>query len=286
MARFFTLRRVAALVLVLAVGVYLDAKVLPRWFPQYFGGVWGALGAPDSANVPAALRDLPVVHIQAKHESGPVAILLSGNGGWWGIDDGIAEGLARAGVSTIGLNSLAYFIRQRSPQEVAAVIERMAASVGPDRPIILVGFSFGADVVATAYAHLSEELKARIPLVSLLGLSRQADYAIGFMKIAGGRYSTLPALAAIDGPHLQCISGADEGKRSGCESVDPRQVEVITLPGGHHLDGDYDTVARLILKGLGMQHHGNAIRYAEADRFAWLAEPERLRAMAGAGRND
>ncbi len=286
MARFFTLRRLAVLALVLAIGVYLDAKILPRWFPQYFGGVWGALGAPDNANVPASLRDLPVVLVQARHESGPVAILLSGNGGWWGIDDGIAEGLARAGISTLGLNSLAYFIRRRSPEEVAATIERMAASIGADRPIILLGFSFGADVVATAYGHLSEDLRARVRLVSLLGLSRQADYAIGFMKITSGRHSTIPAVAAIDGPHVQCIRGADEGPRSGCDSVDSTQVEVITLPGGHHFDGDYDAVAGLILKGLARTRHGNAIRYAEADRFAWLARPDRMRLAAGVPRND
>ena len=273
MARFITLRHLAVLILLAATCVFLDAKVLPRWFPQAFGGVWGGLAAPDNVNVPASLRDLPVVLTKGRREDGPVAILLSGNGGWWGIDDGIAEGLARAGVTTIGLNSLAYFIHRRSPEEVAATIDRMAASLGADRPIILVGYSFGADIAATVYSHLSDDLHARIRQVSLLGLSREADYAVGFMKVAGGRRATIPAVAAIDGPHIQCFHGVDEGLRSGCNDVDAGTVQVIELPGGHHFDGDYDAIAKRILEGVPLPHPSDPIHYAGMDRFAWLAHP-------------
>ncbi|MDZ5450340.1 alpha/beta fold hydrolase [Labrys sp. ZIDIC5] len=286
MVRSLTFRRFAFLTLLAAGGVFVDAKVLPRWFPQAFGGVWGGLAAPDNANVPASLRDLPVVVIKGKRDDGPVAILLSGNGGWWGIDDGIAEGLARAGVTTIGLNSLAYFIHRRSPEEVAAAIDRMAAAIGPGRPVVLVGYSFGADIAATIYARLSDDLRARIRQVSLLGLSREADYAVGFMKVAGGRRGTIPAVAAIDGPHIQCFHGADEGARSGCNDVDAGKVQVVEVPGGHHFDGDYDRIASLILDGMPSPPPNDPIRYAGMDRFAWLAHPAGMDLQAGKHRND
>lgn len=260
--------------ILLAAGLYFTDKVLPRWFPEAFGGVWGGLGAPDNSNVPQALRDLPVVMIDGKNEGGPIAVLLSGNGGWWGIDDGIANGLARAGVTTVGLNSLAYFIHKRSPDEVAATVERMVAPFRADRPIILVGYSFGADIAATVYAHLPLELRDRVHLVSLLGLSREADYAVGIMKITGGRELTIPAVAAIAGPHIQCFQGVDEGARSGCNDVDPKRVEVVAVPGGHHFDGDYDKLASLILNGMPAPRGGDPQRYASTNRFAWLAKPQ------------
>src|SRR6201999_4113379 len=119
-----------------------------------------------------------------------------------------------------------------------------------DRPVILVGYSFGADVAATVYAHLTPEVRERVHLVSLLGLSREADYAVGFMKILSGRQQTIPAIAAISGPHVQCFRGADEGARSGCSDVDPKHVEIVTMPGGHHFNGDYDAIAARILDGL------------------------------------
>ncbi|MDQ0395962.1 AcvB/VirJ family lysyl-phosphatidylglycerol hydrolase [Labrys monachus] len=269
MTRLFRLRQVGIALIVLSAGAYFSNTVLPRWFPTVFSGVWGALGAPDNRNVPAALRDLPVVLIDGKNEGGPIAVLISGNGGWWGIDDGIASGLARAGVTTIGLNSLAYFIHHRSPDEVAVAVERMVAPFRADRPIILVGYSFGADVAATVYAHLTPELRERIHLVSLLGLSREADYAVGFMKVLSAQRRTIPAVAAISGPHVQCFRGADEGDRSGCSDVDPQRVEIVTLPGGHHFDGNYDAIASRILEGLPDPHGGDdRIRYAGSNQIA------------------
>jgi type IV secretory pathway VirJ component len=277
--RRFTPRRLGVAMLILAAVLYFNHRILPRWFPEAFGGVWGGLAAPDNANVPQALRDLPVVMVDGKNEGGPIAVLLSGNGGWWGIDDGIANGLARAGVTTIGLNSLAYFIHKRSPDEVATTIERMVAPFRADRPIILVGYSFGADIAATVYAHLPPDLRDRIHLVSLLGLSREADYAVGIMKITGGRQLTIPAVASISGPHVQCFEGVDEGERSGCTNVDPNHVQVVAVPGGHHFDGDYDAIAKQILDGMPAPRGGDPMRYAHADRFAWLARPQDLKSV-------
>jgi type IV secretory pathway VirJ component len=268
MTRLFTPRHLGVILLALGASLYFTDRVLPRWFPGAFGSVWGGLRAPDNSNVPVALRDLPVVLVDGKNEGGPIAVMLSGNGGWWGIDEGITNGLARAGVTTIGLNSLAYFIHRRTPEKVAETIQRMVAPFRADRPIILVGYSFGADVAATVYAHLPDDLRTRISEVSLLGLSREADYAVGFMKVTGGRQATIPAVAAISGPHVQCFRGMEEGERSGCNDVDPQKVEVIAVPGGHHFNGDYDAIARLILNGLPDPRGGDPVRYAGMDKLA------------------
>ena len=256
--------------LTLVVGFFAH-KTLPRWFPVAYYGAWGAIGMPDNRNVPASLRDLPVVLMDGQNEGGPIAVMLSGNAGWWGIDDGITSGLARAGVTTIGLNSLAYFIQRRSPDEVVVTIERMVAPFRADRPIILVGYSFGADVAATIYARLPPSLRERIHLVSLLGLSHRADYAIGFMRIVDKSEQTIPAIAAIAGPHIQCFAGVDE-RISACGDLDPRHVEVIKVPGGHHFDGNYDDLARRILAGLPEPRSGDPMRYARTDKVALLAQ--------------
>jgi type IV secretory pathway VirJ component len=259
----------AAFVALVGLGCFLHSA-LPRWFPVIYGGAWGVLGLPDGRNVPPALHDLPVVLIDGRNEGGPIAVLISGNGGWWGIDDGIAKGLARAGVTTVGLNSLAYFFHRRTPGEVAATIERMVAPFRADRPVILIGYSFGADVAATAYAHLTPRLRERIRLVSLLGLSREADYAIGIMKILSGRQETIPAVAAISGPHIQCFQGADEGDRSGCSDLDPRRVEVVKVPGGHHFDGDYADIARHIVESLPDPQGGDPVHHVRSSQVAML----------------
>ncbi|MDQ0473801.1 AcvB/VirJ family lysyl-phosphatidylglycerol hydrolase [Labrys wisconsinensis] len=236
----------------LVAGVtYAASRVGPRWFPQYFRSVWGALGEPLATDVPPGLADLPVVMVDGHDPHGPLAVVLSGNGGWWGITDSLAKTFAKAGITTIGLNSLAYFIDRRSPEETAAVIERMVATFPADRPLLLVGYSYGADVIATVYARLSPATRARVRLVSLIGLSHIVDYAIGFWKVAAPHYATVQAVAAIEGPRIQCLQGSDEGKRSACGQLDPAHVEIITLPGGHHFDGDYAKMAQRVLQGLG-----------------------------------
>jgi type IV secretory pathway VirJ component len=244
--------------LCLAAGAtYAASRAGPRWFPQYFRSLWGNLGEPLAADVPPGLADLPVVMVDGHDPHGPLAVVLSGNGGWWGIGDTLAQGFAKAGVTTIGLNSLAYFINRRSPEETAAAIERMVGAFPSDRPLLLVGYSFGADVIATIYARLSPATRARVRLVSLIGLSHIVDYAIGFWKVAAPHYSTVQGIAAIEGPKIQCLQGADEGKRSACGQLDPAHVEIVTLPGGHHFDGDYVSLAQNVLRGLGPVEAGS-----------------------------
>jgi len=235
----------------LGLAFFFTTHVLPRWFPQVYASAWGAVGQPDPRNLPPSLRDLPVVLDDGNDPGGPLAILISGNAGWWGIDDQIAEHLAEGGVTTVGLNSMGWFIQARTPQETAALIARIAGAFDGKRPLILVGYSFGADIAATVYSFLPPDLRVRIQRIALLGLSRQADYAIGFWKIADHRQATVQAIAAIHGPHIQCFRGSDEGDRSACGLLDASQVEVVTVPGGHHFNGDYASLARHILEGLG-----------------------------------
>jgi hypothetical protein len=81
-------------------------RALPHLFPQVLRPLWGKLGAPLERDVPPALADLPAVYYDGLDAAGPVAILLSGNGGWWGLCDKLASRLADEHVATIGLNSL------------------------------------------------------------------------------------------------------------------------------------------------------------------------------------
>lgn len=232
----------------LAAGVALILAIvyaLPHIYTKPFGGV----ELPAERNVPPALADLPAVYYDGHDADGPVAILLSGSGGWWGLCDELAQQFANARITTIGLNSLAYFLWRRTPAGTAKDIKRIASSFDSKRPILLIGFSFGADIAATIYSDLDPALQARIKLVSLVGLSRGIRYGIGIWQVASENRSTAPAVAHISGPAIQCFVGHAEGHRSACPALDPKHVEIITMPGGHHLGGDYASLARHVLDG-------------------------------------
>ena len=57
-----------------------------------------------------------------------------------------------------------------------------------------------------------------------------------------------PEMAASKVP-LVCVHGVDEND-SFCQKPQPAHVHVVTLPGGHHYDGDYAALGALIAKNL------------------------------------
>lgn len=240
---FRVIRRPVVIACLLGVVAWCALHVVPRWFPQ----VRTLFEAADPRFLPPAVADLPLV-VRPGSPGGPVAIVLSGNAGWWGIDDGLAAGLKRAGMTVVGWNSLAYFVHPRTPESTAHDIDRVVEAFGPDRDVLIVGYSFGADVTATVFGQLAATTRSRVRTIAMLGLSREADYSIGFWKVLGRRHGTVKAVGSIKGPGLLCFQGSEEGARSACNLLDPAAVEIVTVPGGHHFDGDYGGIAARIVE--------------------------------------
>jgi len=59
--------------------------------------------------------------------------------------------------------------------------------------------------------------------------------------------STVAEIAHLSGPPLLCLYGQDESD-SPCPALDRHRAQVIELPGGHHFNGDYTDLARIILR--------------------------------------
>ena len=191
-----------------------------------------------------------------------VAIFLSGDGGWRDIDRQIGEALSWSGVSVVGVDALRYFWRERTPEETARDLERLIAyyTAHWTRPkVLLIGYSFGADVLPFAVNRLPPQVRRQVQLISLLGFATVADFEIRIAGWLGGHGdSALPTLPEIhridgtkihriDGTKIQCIYG-DEEDDTGCTAPELAQADRLKMPGGHHFGGDYETVTRAILK--------------------------------------
>ena len=105
----------------------------------------GALPPP-----PATLADLPLVEVPATGTGDTFAVLLSGDGGWAGLDQDVAAALSTQGIPVVGLDSLRYFWTPRTPDGLAADTDRMIryylAHFVKQR-VLLIGYSQGADVL-------------------------------------------------------------------------------------------------------------------------------------------
>ena len=120
--------------------------------------------------------------------------------------------------------------------------------------VALIGYSFGADVMPFAYNRLPHRSRLRVALIALLGFSRTADFQITLTGWLGEppQLDALPVLPEADkipSRLMQCFYGQDE-KDSACPDLARREVEVIRTTGGHHFDGNYETLARRNLTGL------------------------------------
>lgn len=210
---------------------------------------------PDIA-VPGAGK-LPLVELAVPRPAGDAfVVIVSGDGGWRDIDRSIGRVLRSRGVPVLGWDALSYFWRRRGPDEFArdlgAAIEVYAGLWGTPRAA-LVGYSFGADVLPHAYNRLPAGPRARVALMTLLGLGRSADFQIslrGYLGLSGpDAMPTEPELRAIEPGLIQCVyGGGDAG--SGCPALAGSGAEVVRTPGGHHFGGDYTALAERILDGL------------------------------------
>ncbi len=228
-----------------------------RWMPQFIAGYEALSTHTSSARLkppPATLSDLPIVEVPAAGaaRSDAFAILMSGDGGWAGLDQDVAAALSANGIPVVGLDSLRYYWTARTPEGLATDTDRMIryylAHWGKQR-VLLIGYSQGADVLPFAVNRLPEATRAHVALTAVMGMSEHALFEFHLTSWVSDATSGLPTLPEIDrisGMPVLCIYGAEESD-SLCPKLDAGKFKIVQLKGGHHFDGDYANLARQIL---------------------------------------
>jgi len=225
-----------------------------NWLPQFIASYQElAEHAAAPSPVDSDLKDLPLVEVRGKNEGRDLVVLLTGDGGWAGLDKGITEEFASHGIATVGLNSLKYFWTKRTPEEtahdVSRVIRHYLEAWKKDR-VILVGYSFGADVMPFVLGGLPDDVRAKVGTVNMLGLSSTATFEVKVSDWIGGAADGLPVAPQVGSlrnpPPMQCLYGEDE-KDSLCSKL-PSHVARQQIGRGHHFSGNYDAIARAILE--------------------------------------
>jgi type IV secretory pathway VirJ component len=226
-----------------------------NWMPQFldaYKSVVERLNAPRALR-PQQINDLPVNEVHADGDKSDVfALLLTGDGGWAGLDQELAARLAANGVPTVGLNSLKYFWSQRTPEEAARDVSRVIRhylAAWNKKRVLLVGYSFGADVLPFVVNRLPADLKSQVATVSLLGLDSNASFEVSVADWIGGDDAgppTRPELANLGATPVLCIYGEGE-KDTICPTLPRPRVTSEQVGTGHHFGGEYDRLADRIL---------------------------------------
>jgi len=187
--------------------------------------------------------------------SKPFILYITGDGGWNKFSKNLCESFTLKGFPVVALNSAKYFWEKKSASQTSTDVTeiiRHFQKLWNKKNIILVGYSFGADVAPFVYNLFNKEVASNIVNINLLSPSAKTDFEIHVMVMlggSGGGESVTNAINKINNKQLLLIFGEDESDFP-IEELKIKNYTRIKLTGGHHYDGDEQTVCNTILKYL------------------------------------
>lgn len=250
--------------IVLAPKVGHGFSVQKNWLPQFKTALEQLLSPPkgsepvapgevDAGHPMTDVSDLPLVEVHPPAASASAfVVILSGDGGWAGIDRSVAAAFAARGYEVVGLDSLKYFWVKKSPEQGAKDLERVLRHYSDkwklDR-VVLVGYSRGADVLPALASRLPKEWQDKVQVLAFLGLGQRTSFEFHlseWLGSGGDDSPVLPEVKKLRGRPMLCLYGEEETD-SLCASLEKGLARSVKLKGGHHFDGDYENLANLII---------------------------------------
>lgn len=197
---------------------------------------------PPLINI-AEVKDLPLIITNSKISvrEAPVALLISGDGGWYGFEQQIADNLAKQGIPTIGLDSKKYFWNRRTPEETASDIGKALNYYGNlwgrDK-FVLVGYSLGAEIVPFIVNRLPDDIKSKVVSTALLSPATTTDFEIHISNMLGmgnkqNTYVTTDEIVKMQEVTTLIIFGDGE-KTQFPELLSGTKIIIRKIPGDHH----------------------------------------------------
>ena len=230
-------------------------SVPKNWLPQFKQAFADLVKTVTDAS-PAEINDLPLVEIPAKEPTrSSMAVLVTGDGGWAGLDKDIAGYLAQQGMGVVALDSLKYFWNERTPDSAAKDLGRILdhySAKWRKQKVVLIGYSLGADVLPFMADRLPVELRSKISAIALLAPEHETAFEFHLSDWFGAAgksklYPVLPEVHKLADVPMLCFYG-DKEEDSLCVDKLPPTVIKIRMGGGHHLGGEYQTIAQKILE--------------------------------------
>jgi len=213
----------------------------------------------SAAYLHAGYYNGPLFHDMPAADAGPAKpaiVMLSGDmGNRVGMTPRVAARLGARGYAIVTINSLTYFSPRRTPEETAELIKTAmvrAMKLGKTDHVVLIGQSFGADMLHAGLARFSAAARQPIRSVVLIVPGEDIIFRASPIELAGLEtpdQRAYPTASRLRWVPVTCIHGADEAG-SLCPELQLPNVRRITLPGGHKLNSDARALEAAILPAI------------------------------------
>lgn len=197
------------------------------------------------------IADLPTTIIPAKIEKGETMVLIiSGDAGWSTFCTRLAQEYTLAGIPIVGLSSLKYFWNKKTAEQTASDVAALLNEYSVKwkmKQILLVGYSFGADVMPFIYNRLPKNLKEKTKALILLSPSKETDFEIHISYLFGSnKMNVANEVMKVDKPMI-CYYGTEE-KEKPLMNLKMKNFKLIILNGAHHYENGFSEIVEQSLK--------------------------------------
>lgn len=229
-------------------GNKVDSDELAAAFQQLYQRL------PPEQKLDDAIADLPLTELPSANPGGDsLAIVISGDGGWAGFDKALAEALQAKDIDVVGWDSLRYFWQPRTPQSVAADLNKIIAyymSHWSNKKLYLLGFSQGANVLPFILPLLEPAGRNALAKVELISPEHYAQFEFhlgNWVHSTEDGMALLPALRDLKDMNIICIFGSGD-KATVCPDLVDTNIKVHGFKGGHHLTIDIPDMVDMLLE--------------------------------------
>jgi type IV secretory pathway VirJ component len=164
------------------------------------------------------ITDLPLV-IQPSHNDAdkPMVLFLSGDGGWKTFDEELVKEFGQNNLPVVTLNSLHYFWHKKTPKETTDAVVAILSNymyAWHKKQFILVGYSFGADIVPFIVNRLPNDLMQHCLGIVLFSPGTSTDFEIHLSQMLNSnnqwQYNVVKEIEQMKPYKLLCFMGVED----------------------------------------------------------------------------
>ncbi|MGJ7031419.1 AcvB/VirJ family lysyl-phosphatidylglycerol hydrolase [Niabella hirudinis] len=199
----------------------------------------------------AGAAELPLKNWKGNDKM-PLVLYISGDGGFNSFTNDFCNGISQAGYAVTALNSRSYFWDKKTPEQAGADLTaylEAALKNRPNRQLLIIGYSFGADVMPFILNRLGTPAKGHVLRTILLAPSATTDFVIRISDMWGSaKKRSMDVVAEINraaGQRIVAILPGDD-KNFPVPAVKSGSFKAVVLKGGHHFGGDTAGLVKIV----------------------------------------